>query len=121
MKTKDQALLDADREALRCPDCGSWIRPHVLWFDECYDEEYYRFNSSLEAAAEADLLLTVGTSGATNLPMQVGMIVARRGGVIVDVNPDSNPFSEIAEQSGGFFCRGPAGDILPEIADVLGG
>jgi hypothetical protein len=25
----------------------------------------------------------------------------------------------MAEQSGGFFCRGPAGEILPEIADQL--
>ncbi|MCP4680345.1 MAG: RNA polymerase subunit sigma [Deltaproteobacteria bacterium] len=119
IKTKDESLSDTDRESLKCPECASWLRPHVLWFDECYNEDYYRFNSSLGAAAKADLLLTVGTSGATNLPMQVGMIVAQRGGVIVDVNPDSNPFSAIAEQSGGFFRQGPAGDILPEIVDVL--
>ncbi len=118
-KQKDAPLSDGDRTALKCPRCDAWLRPHVLWFDECYNEEHFRFESSVRAAAAADLLLTVGTSGATNLPMQVGMIVARSGGVIVDVNPDPNPFSEIAEQSGGFFCQGPAGQVLPEIADIL--
>ena len=37
---------------------------HVLWFDECYDEQHFYFESSLQAAAAADLLLIVGTSGA---------------------------------------------------------
>jgi len=121
MKTKDEPLTDGDREALRCPHCGGRSRPHVLWFDECYDEGHYRFNSSLQAAVEADVLLSVGTSGATNLPMQVGALAARRGALLVDVNPDPNPFSAMAEQSGGFFCRGPSGAILPEIADAFCG
>ncbi|MCP4605489.1 MAG: RNA polymerase subunit sigma [Proteobacteria bacterium] len=118
-KEKDEPLTKSDRQALECPSCGSRLRPHVLWFDESYDEEYYRFNSSIQAAIEADMLITIGTSGATNLPMQVGMIVSGRGGIIVDVNPDHNPFSAIAQQSGGFFCQGSAGEILPEFAEVL--
>ncbi len=118
-KNKDEPLTETDREALGCPKCGSRLRPHVLWFDESYNEEYYRFDSSIQAAVEADVLLTVGTSGATNLPMQVGMIVSGRGGIFIDVNPDSNPFSAMAEQSGGFFCQGPAGEILPELVEVM--
>jgi len=119
VKKKHEPLSDGDREALRCPKCGSRVRPHVLWFDECYNEEYYRFNSSLRIAAEADLLLTVGTSGATNLPMQVGHVVAQKGGLIVDVNPDVNPFASMAGQNGGFFCQGPSGTILPKLLDAM--
>ena len=115
-KAKGEPLTDADRAALVCPRCGGRARPHVLWFDECYDEERYRFESSIAAASAADLLITVGTSGATNLPMHVGAIAARRGALLVDVNPDPNPFSELAERSGGRFCRGPAGEVLPALA-----
>jgi len=118
-KQKDEPLTETDRRALECPSCGAWVRPHVLWFDECYDEEYFRFESSTRAASEADLLLVVGTSGATNLPMQVGQIVASRGALIIDVNPDPNPFSRMAERGGGFFLQGPAGEVLPELASVL--
>src|SRR5512139_3174250 len=46
---------------LTCVRCGGLMRPHVLWFDEYYDEEWFRFSSSLRAAEEAALLVVVGT------------------------------------------------------------
>jgi NAD-dependent deacetylase len=117
----DGALGEAERAALRCPRCKGWLRPHVLWFDEYYDEEYYRMDSALRAAGAADLLLVVGTSGATNLPMQIGQLVYRRGAALVDVNPEENPFAELASYSrNGFFARGSACERLPEIAKALG-
>ncbi len=117
---KDTPLSAADRAALTCPRCGGWLRPHVLWFDEYYDEENYSMDSSLRAAAAADLLLVVGTSGATNLPMQIGEIAYRRGAALVDVNPEENPFAELAERSArGFFARGSGCERLPEIVAAL--
>jgi len=118
---KDDPLTSADRERLSCPRCGSWLRPHVLWFDEYYDEPYYRMESALRAANEAALLLVVGTSGATNLPMQIGQIAFSNGAAVVDVNPDPNPFAEIASRSRrGFFARGTGGERLPAIVRALG-
>lgn len=26
----------------KCPRCGKQARPHILFFDESYNEEYYR-------------------------------------------------------------------------------
>ncbi len=117
----DGALLAGERAALACPRCKGWLRPHVLWFDEYYDEEHYRMDSALRAAGEADLLLVVGTSGATNLPMQIGQLCWRRGAALVDVNPEENPFAEMAAASrSGFFARGSACERLPEIVRALG-
>ncbi len=114
-------LSDGERERLTCPKCGGWTRPHVLWFDEMYDEAYFRFESSLRAAAQTDLLLVVGTSGVTNLPNQVAMVVARKKGLIVDVNIAENPFSELALRSGGHFIQQGASEALPEILGLLRG
>jgi NAD-dependent protein deacetylase/lipoamidase len=120
-RTKDQPLTAEDRRQLTCPRCGGWLRPHVLWFDEYYDEEHYRLESALRAARGADLLLVVGTSGATNLPMQIGELVYMRGAALVDVNPEENPFAELAERSPrGHFARGSACERLPEIVAALG-
>jgi NAD-dependent deacetylase len=120
-KERGEKLTDADCERLRC-ECGAWARPHVLWFDECYDEEHFRFNSSLQAAATASVLLVVGTSGATNLPMQVGQMALSTGATIVDVNPDPNPFSMMAEHAEqGHFLQGPSGAYLPRMAELLSG
>ncbi len=120
-REKDDPFSGADRKRLTCERCGGWLRPHVLWFDEYYDEGYYRMDSTLRAAAAADLLLVVGTSGATNLPMQVGRIAFSRGAALVDVNPEPNPFAELAERAErGFFARGSACERLPEIVKALG-
>jgi NAD-dependent deacetylase len=113
-------FTDADRARLSCPRCGGWLRPHVLWFDEYYDEHWYRMQSALRAADRADLLLVVGTSGATNLPSQIGDIAWRRGIAMVDVNPEDNPFAERARSMArGFSVRGGAGERLPEIVKAL--
>jgi NAD-dependent deacetylase len=120
-KEKGARLTEEELARLRCPSCGGWARPHVLWFDECYDEEHFRFESSLRAAAAASLLLVVGTSGATNLPMQVGQLALHQGATIVDVNPDPNPFSQMAlHAERGHFLQGPSGAFLPQIAAALG-
>jgi len=119
-KPRGEGLSEEERALLRCR-CGAWLRPHVLWFDECYDEEHFRFHSSLEAAAHAALLVVAGTSGATNLPMQVGQLALASGAAIVDVNPEANPFARLAERAGrGFALCGPAAELLPLLADALG-
>ena len=119
--SKDAPLDAATLARLRCPRCAGWLRPHVLWFDEYYDEHHYRMQSALRAADRADLLLVVGTSGATNLPMQIGQLAFHREVALVDVNPEENPFSELAGRSPrGFFARGSACERLPAIVAALG-
>ena len=38
---KDQ-LTEAEDALLRCPECGEPLRPHVLWFDEFYNEKFFK-------------------------------------------------------------------------------
>ena len=105
---------------LRCSSCGAWLRPHVLWFDEFYDEPLFRFESSLRAADAAALLLVVGTTGTTNLPLQIGERVARRRAPVLVVNPEPNPFSELVHGLPGCaFLQGRAGHWLPRVAELV--
>ncbi|MCC6874997.1 MAG: RNA polymerase subunit sigma [Sandaracinaceae bacterium] len=110
---------DGTRALLTCP-CGAWMRPHVLWFDESYDEEHFRFESSIRAATSAALLVVVGTSGQTNLPMQIGGIVARRGAPMIVINQDESPFSDFVKHGlTGLFLQGPAGEHVPAVVERL--
>jgi NAD-dependent deacetylase len=93
-------------------------RPHVLWFDESYDEPRFFLDTARRLAASATLLVVVGTSAQTNLPWQVVSLAARAGATIVDINVEDNPFGEIAMESGG-AVRGSAAAILPAIVDAL--
>ena len=112
---KGRAVGDAERALLVCPKCGGRARPHVLWFDETYDEPHFRFESSLRAASQAGLLIVVGTSGATTLPHHVAGIVSQRGTPFVALNLDASPFTDMADH----FWQGPAGERLPPITEHL--
>jgi NAD-dependent deacetylase len=106
--------------ALACSRCGAPCRPHVLWFDEFYDEEHYRFDSSLRAAASAALLVVIGTTGTTNLPLQICEQALRRGTPLVVIDPEPNVFSErAASESSGIFLQGNAGRWVPEVMQRL--
>lgn len=121
-KTKEDQLTDLDRELLRCPLCGARSRPHILLFDESYNEHHYHFYSSLKAARETALLIVVGTAGATNLPNQVAREVYQQGGVIIDVNIETNPFAQLAQQSDrGFFVQEPSASALPALVAAMAG
>jgi NAD-dependent deacetylase len=118
-KVKDDSLTETERVHLVCPNCGQLARPHVLWFDEYYNEVYFRFESSLTVAAQTGLLIVIGTSGATNLPHQVARQVYQNGGTIIDINPEANPFSQFAQASGGYHLAYPGSQVLPALVQVL--
>jgi len=106
------------RALLRCSRCGAMARPHVLWFDESYDEPRFHLDTVLRIAASAALLIVAGTSAGTNLPWQVVMLAGRNAATIVDVNVEDNPFGDIAARSGGVI-RAPAATAIPAIVDSL--
>ncbi len=115
-----QPLAAREAAILVCPACGGRTRPHVLWFDESYNEHHFRFQSALQAALDTRLLIVVGTSGATNLPNQVAWTVLNNGGTIFDINIEDNPFSELARKSrGGAFFPFPSNRLLPELVAML--
>lgn len=119
-KTKEESLSKEDREALRCPRCGARTRPHVLLFDESYNEQHYHFYSSMTVAQQTELLVVVGTAGATNLPNQVAREVYRNNGLILDINIEANPFSELAQTTQqGIFIQQPSATALPELQNIL--
>jgi NAD-dependent deacetylase len=95
-----------DDEVPRCPRCQSFLRQHVLWFDEYYtSHESYEWPRVLAAAETASLVLFVGTSfsvGVTDLVVNRGR---ERRRPMFSVDPsgaapsDVSPIVEPAESS----------------------
>ena len=107
-------------DRLRCPKCGNIARPHVLWFDEAYDEKFYRLNSVLEIAEKIDVLFTIGTTGTTNLPHHIFQTALQNQTLIVDINLDDTIFSQaLYEYTNGFVIREKSGTSLPKILNRI--
>lgn len=117
---RGRAIGPEQREQLVCPHEQTLARPHVLWFDESYDEARYRFRSTLEAVERASLVLVVGTSGLTNLPSMIVHRTAERRVPLLVINRDPSPYSSMAERiPSGLFVQGPAGEVLPPLVNYL--
>jgi NAD-dependent deacetylase len=112
--SREMRLGTRERELLRCPRCTGPARPHVLWFDESYNETHYRSESAVQALLAADWLLVVGTSGATALPSMMGEMAARKGMPLVNIDPAASPFATVAG-SLGWQWQGSAASLVPSL------
>ncbi len=116
--TEDDELTDDHMELLVCPRCGSLARPHVLWFDEMYDEENYGFASAQRAVANASLCITAGTSGGVPVAERLAGIAGRAGATLIDVNTRDNRLRRLAVRHGGFI-EGRASAAMQAIAYTI--
>ena len=100
----------------RCPACGSLLRQHVLWFDECYDSHAdYQWDRVCAAAADAELFIFVGTSfsvGVTELLVESAL---SRGKPVFSIDPHAP-----APIPGVIAVRAPSETLLPEVLRDLG-
>jgi NAD-dependent deacetylase len=118
-RNKD-VITDEEWKALRCPKCGEDLRPHVLWFDEYYNDIYYKKDRVLRISKETGILFVLGTSGATNLPRTVTDNVLSKNGMVVEVNIEDTYFSELlTDKKNGISVRQETSPFLKELRDEL--
>ncbi|MCO8273193.1 NAD-dependent deacylase [Actinoplanes sp. TRM 88003] len=103
------AGTEGPRTPPSCEHCQSLVRPGVVWFGESLPVD--ALEKAVEAAANADVLVTVGTSGVVHPAAEIPQVTAKLGGTVIQVNPQPTPLDP--------FCavnlRGPAATVLPEI------
>jgi NAD-dependent deacetylase len=101
----------------RCPQCGALLRQHVLWFDEYYAEHQdYQFDRVEREAAQADLVVCVGTSFSVGVTALILQLAGSRGIRVLSVDPaESTPWT-----GGGIeLLRAKAEEILPEAFEKI--
>lgn len=116
---RDTPMTDLAMAALTS-STGELARPHVLWFDESYDDALFHMTDAMNAAKNASLLVVIGTSANTTLPLIIGSIIAERRVPMIVINRDENAFSDyVEEESAGVFLKGKAGELLPAVCDAI--
>lgn len=91
-------------------ECGSPLRPDVVWFGEQLDSQI--LGGVMEALSRADAMIVAGTSSVV-YPAASFAAYAKQGGTsIIEVNLAPTPLTSQANVS----LLGKAGDILPAIA-----
>ncbi len=98
-----------DEPPPRCPYCGGYLRPDVVWFNESLPTQ--ALEDAFAASQNCDLFLSVGTSGLVQPAASLAYHALDAGAVVVEVNPERTPLTEHAAH----FLQGPSGEILPAL------
>ena len=70
-----------------CPLCKGPARPHTLFFDENYEEIFYKKDVVLKKLEEMDCLIVIGTMLETNLASRIVGDAIANDCLIVEINP----------------------------------
>jgi NAD-dependent deacetylase len=102
-----------DETPPRCPRCGAYLRPDVVWFGERLPSD------ALEAAAQAanscDVFFSIGTSGLVEPAASLAHIALQHSGSVVEINPTITPLTSHAT----FVLPGASGGILPALIKAV--
>ena len=96
-------------EPPRCPGCGDWLRPNVVWFGEMLDAA--TLQRAQRVSARCDVMLVIGTSGLVYPAAALPAEALGSGAKVIIVNPRPSELDEIAT----IVLRGTAAAELPRL------
>lgn len=94
--------------------CGGKFRPDIVWFGESLPAGV--FERAASAAARADVVLVVGTSGMVNPAASLATRIPRADALVVEINPEETAVSYRAD----VILRGTASAYLPALLETAG-
>ena len=92
--------------------CGGRFRPDIVWFGEALPRAVW--DLAVAAAARADVVLVVGTSGIVNPAALLATQVPRNDATVIEVNPEETVVSARAR----IVLRGTASEMLPALIET---
>ena len=97
----------------RCPRCGGWLRPDVVWFNETLPPE--AIERAQAASRACEIFLSIGTSALVHPAASLPFEAREQGATLIEINPDDTPVTDQAH----FKLRGPAGEWLPALLQAM--
>ena len=106
--------LDESESPPRCPRCGAFVRPDVVWFGEPLDPRL--LEEAWKAATDCDVFFSIGTSSVVYPAAGLVELAIENSRVfVVEVNVEETPMTSGVD----FVLRGPAGKVLPALLHSL--
>lgn len=99
----------------RCPRCGGFLRPDVVWFNEALPAE--AIQTAYDKAGGAEVFFSIGTSAVVQPAASLPIIALQNGAIVVEINPTPTPLTDRMT----FVLEGKAGVVLPELLQSVWG
>jgi NAD-dependent deacetylase len=101
--------VDTGEVPPRCPLCGAYLRPDVVWFGESLPAP--ALFAAVAAARDCDVFFAIGTSALVQPAASLPLEALQRGAVVVEINPEATPLTHAVT----YALAGPAGQVLPAL------
>ena len=101
---------EAGEQVPTCPQCGSLLRPDVVWFGEVLPSD--ALAAAFAAARTCDLFFCVGTSTVVEPAASLPFLALESGARVIELNSAATPLTPHATVS----LRGTAAQLLPALA-----
>ena len=115
--SREDVVIDqwaaTDETPPRCPRCGGYLRPDVVWFGEMLPPA--ALEAATQAASACDVFFSIGTSGLVEPAASLARIALQHGAAVVEVNPTVTPLTSRAT----FALQGASGEILPALVKAV--
>lgn len=108
-----ETLPDTNEIPPRCPICGSFIRPDVVWFGEHLDPDI--ITMAEELTKKCRIFFSIGTSSVVYPAAGLISLAKEHRAVVVEINPSETEKSYCAD----FIFRFPSGKVLPKLVDEI--
>lgn len=99
----------------KCPECGAFMRPGVVWFGEQLDAAKIETVENFVTAGDCDLVIVAGTTALFGYIIDWALRARGLTGQLIEVNPEETLLSQFATKS----FREPAGVALPRLVREL--
>lgn len=76
-----------------CSQCGSFLRPDIIWFGDMLHQEVIQ--KAISEITQADIFISIGTSGVVWPAAGFPQIAKDAGALCIEINPDSSELSHI--------------------------
>jgi NAD-dependent deacetylase len=106
---------DNEGEIPKCPKCGAYLRPDVVWFGEALPEK--ELLRAWQAAQTCEVFFSIGTSAIVQPAASIPIISKKAGAKLIEINTEETQLTPFTD----YFIPGKSGEILPVLVSETWG
>jgi NAD-dependent SIR2 family protein deacetylase len=106
-------VKDHKNHVPKCEKCGEDMKPHGMFFDESYNEHYYRSESIGEFYLDCDAMIVIGTTLLTSYAKMMVVKTLNREVPVIEINYE--PCLKVGHT---YQVLGKSDDTLPAMFDA---
>jgi len=89
--------LNQGKYQTRLCDCGNWLRPDIIWFQDMLNDKTVL--EATQAIASCDLFISIGTSAVVWPAAGYPKLAKTSGAFCVEINPEETELSALYDQT----------------------